>query len=143
MANKTLETKKMTWDAMNDICEKNNWKFSEVNDSENKFLIKEGRKNIGYIEVSEEAKPKQVHISRDRDIKIDSKKVGDYNIKLIYHRMKDDSKQYRIYISYKSEEGKLIRKRYIGDDIKNVHDNEKKSIDVFNKLDLKAIKKVI
>ena len=142
MATKTLETRKMTWDAMNDFCEKQKLTFKET-DKDNIYLIKDGRKNVGYVELSEEAKPKQVHISRDRDIKIDSKKVGDYNIKLIYHRMKDDSKQYRIYISYKGDDGKLIRKRYVGDDIKNVQDNEKKSIDVFNKLDVKAVKKVI
>ena len=143
MANKTLETRRMSWDAMVEFCDKNKFTFKET-DKDNIYLVKNGRKNVGYVELIEnEEKPKQVHISRDRDIKIDSKKVGDYNVKLIYHRMKDGEKQFRIFISYKSDEGKLIRKRYVGDDIKNVKDNEKKSLDVYNKLDLKAIKKVI
>lgn len=143
MANKTLETKKMTWDQMNDVVEKNGWKFDEVKDSENLFLIKEGRKNIGYIEVIEDEKKKQVHTHQDRDIKIDSTKIGDFGVKLIYHRMKDDSKQYRIFISYKDDNGKLIRRRLVNDAIKAIQDSEKKMKEYYMNLDVKTIKKVI
>lgn len=110
----------------------------------NKILISENKKKEinSYLkkELSEEElnlifdKKIQIHQKLDRDIKIDMKKIDNYNIKLIYHRKKDDSKEYRIFISYKDENKKLIRKRYINDNIRKIHDNEEKMIEYFNKI---------
>lgn len=79
----------------------------------------------------------QIHIKRDRDIKIDMKKIDNYNIKLIYHRKKDNEKEYRLFISFKDEENNLKRIRMINDEIKSIHNDEKKMIEYFNKLEKK------
>lgn len=79
----------------------------------------------------------QIHIPRDRDIKIDMKKIENYNIKLIYHRKKDNEKEYRLFISFKDEENNLKRIRMINDEIKSIHSDEKKMIEYFNKLEKK------
>ena len=79
----------------------------------------------------------QIHIKRDRDIKIDMKKIENYNIKLIYHRKKDNEKEFRLFISYKDEENNLKRIRMINDEIKSIHSDEKKMIDYFKKLEKK------
>ena len=68
------------------------------------------------VQEEEEVKEKQVHIPRDRDIKIESGKVGDIGVKLIYHRMKDGEKQFRIFLSQKID-GKLKRVRLVNDEI--------------------------
>lgn len=142
MAKTTVETKKLTWDAMMELVDKNGFAFRET-EIENRYQIKDGRKIVGYVEVIEDEKPKQVHIARDKDIKIESTKIGDYGVKLIYHRMKDDTKQYRIFISYKNEEGKLIRRRYNSDEMKAAQDDLNMSLDVYNNLTVKSIKKAI
>ena len=143
MANKNLETKKLTWDAMMELVDKNGFAFRET-EIEDRYQIKDGRKIVGYVEVIEdEEKPKQVHIPRDRDIKIESTKIGDYGVKLIYHRMKDDTKQYRIFISYKNDEGKLIRRRFLNDEMKAAQEDLNMSLDVYNNLTVKSIKKAI
>ena len=143
MAKTTVETKKLTWDAMMELVDKNGFAFRET-ETENRYQIKDGRKIVGYVEVIEdEEKPKQVHTPQDRDIKIESTKIGDYGVKLIYHRMKDGEKQYRIFISYKDENGKLIRRRYNSDAMKAAQTSEKKSKEVYMNLDAKAIKKAI
>lgn len=79
----------------------------------------------------------QIHIKRDRDIKIDMKKIENYNIKLIYHRKKDNEKEFRLFISYKDEENNLKRIRMINEEIKNIHSDEKKMIEYFKKLEKK------
>ena len=79
----------------------------------------------------------QIHIKRDRDIKIDMKKIENYNIKLIYHRKKDNEKEFRLFISYKDEENNLKRIRMINEEIKSIHSDEKKMIDYFKKLEKK------
>lgn len=79
----------------------------------------------------------QIHIKRDRDIKIDMKKIENYNLKLIYHRKKDESKEYRLFISYKDDENNLKRIRMINDEIKSIHNDEKKMIEYFKKLEKK------
>ena len=81
----------------------------------------------------EDCKPKQVHESKDRDIKIESGKVDDINVKLIYHRMKDDSKQYRIFLAKKID-GKLKRTRLVNEEIKNIQTDEKKMIEYYQKI---------
>lgn len=111
---------------------------------------KKGTKNEGFIKIDGEQyqiveempieeKKKQIHTPKDRDIKIDSKKIEEYGVKLIYHRMKDDSKDYRIYISYK-ENDKLKRIRLRNEKIDSISKDEKKMIDYYNKLTIKEIK---
>ena len=70
-----------------------------------------------------EEKPKQVHEAKDRDIKIKSGKVGDINVKMIYHREKDGTKQYRIFLAQKVD-GKLKRTRYMTEELKKNQKDE-------------------
>lgn len=121
------------------------------NEENNKIIISDSRKKEinSYLEneLSDEElelffeKKIQIHQKLDRDIKIDMKKIDEYNIKLIYHRKKDNSKEYRIFISYKDENKKLIRKRLINDSIKKIHDNEDKMIEYFEKIKKSDIQK--
>lgn len=85
----------------------------------------------------------QIHIPRDRDIKIDMKKIENYNLKLIYHRKKDNSKEYRLFISYKDKENNLKRIRFINDEIKLIHSDEKKMIEFFEKINKNQINKYL
>lgn len=123
----------------------------ERNEENQKIIISDSRKNEinSYLEneLSEEEldlffeKKIQIHQKKDRDIKIDMRKIDEYNLKLIYHRKKDDSKEYRLFISYKDENNKLIRRRLINDSIKKIHDNKEDMIDYFNKINKNQIKK--
>lgn len=125
----------------------------ERNEENQKIIISDMRKNeiLSYLELSEEdsdyisenlfEKKTQIHQKKDKDIKIDMKKIDEYNLKLIYHRKKDDSKEYRLFISYKDENNKLIRKRLINDSIKKIHNNEDEMINLFNKINKNMIKK--
>ena len=76
----------------------------------------------------------QIHNERDRDIKIKSDKINDYNLKLIYHRKSNNEKEYRIFISFKDENKKLRRKRLINSEIKKIDSNEEEIIKFFDKL---------
>lgn len=121
----------------------------ERNEENQKILISDIKRNeiISYLErdLNDEElniffeKKNQIHIKRDRDIKIDMRKINNYNLKLIYHRKKDNSKEYRLFISYKDEEKNLKRIRMIDDKIKSIHSDEKKMIDFFNKISEKNI----
>ena len=121
------------------------------NEENNKIIISDSRKNEinSYLEneLSEEdlnlffEKKIQIHQKLDRDIKIDMKKIDDYNIKLIYHRKKDDSKEYRFFISFKDENNHLRRKRMINDSIRKIHNDKEKMIDYFNKIKKSDIQK--
>ena len=111
-------------------------------DNENIFNLKtsEKAKTVKVeVEVQEEEVQKQVHIPRDRDIKIESGKVGDIGVKLIYHRMKDGEKQFRIFLSQKVD-GKLKRVRLVNDDIRSIERDEKKMIEYLHKILNKEIK---
>ncbi len=131
----------------------NDLSLSIERNEENKIIISDMRKNeiLSYLELSEEdseyisenlfEKKIQIHNKIDRDIKIDMKKIDEYNLKLIYHRKKDDSKEYRLFISYKDENNKLIRRRLINDSIKKIHDNKDEMINLFNKINKNMIKK--
>lgn len=94
---------------------------------------KKGTKNEGFVKVDGEQyqvvekmpeKEKQVHEAKDRDIKIESGKVGDINVKMIYHREKDGTKQYRIFLAQKVD-GKLKRTRYMTEELKANQKDEK------------------
>ena len=106
-------------------------------ENENIFNLKTSEKSRTIkmkVEVQEEeVKEKQVHIPRDRDIKIESGKVGDIGVKLIYHRMKDGEKQFRIFLSQKID-GKLKRVRLVNDEIKSIEKDEKKMIEYLHKI---------
>ena len=113
-------------------------------DNENIFNLKtsEKAKTVKMeveVQDEEEVKEKQVHIPRDRDIKIESGKVGDIGVKLIYHRMKDGEKQFRIFLSQKVD-GKLKRVRLVNDEIKSIERDEKKMIEYLHKILNKEIK---
>ena len=111
-------------------------------DNDNIFNLKtsEKAKTVKMeVEVQEEEVQKQVHIPRDRDIKIESGKVGDIGVKLIYHRMKDGEKQFRIFLSQKID-GKLKRVRLVNDEIKSIERDEKKMIEYLHKILNKEIK---
>lgn len=111
-------------------------------DNDNIFNLKtsEKAKTVKVeVEVQEEEVQKQVHIPRDRDIKIESGKVGDIGVKLIYHRMKDGEKQFRIFLSQKVD-GKLKRVRLVNDDIRSIERDEKKMIEYLHKILNKEIK---
>ena len=101
-------------------------------EDETQVVLKKGRKKVIY-QVKEWTKTKQVHTPQDRDIKIDSCKVGEIGVKIIYHRMKDQSKQYRIFIAEKVD-GKLKRTRLVNDDIKAIQSDEKKMVAYYQKI---------
>lgn len=106
-------------------------------------FIKENEKDYNFIDLENFQKKNQIHISRDKDIKIDMIKINNFNIKLIYHRKSDGQKEFRIFISYKNDEKKLIRKRYLNDDIKSIHNDENKIIEYFKKISENQIKEYI
>lgn len=120
------------------LSENDKYLLSKKNYEEMKEYLSENQEDISID--SFEIKS-QIHQKLDRDIKIDSKKIDIYNIKLIYHRKKDDSKEYRLFISYKDENKKLIRKRMINDNIKKIQDNEDSMIELFNKINKNQILK--
>ena len=89
----------------------------------------------------------QIHNDRDRDIKIDSRKreSDSHNFKIIYHRNKDNSLEYRIFESYRDSENKLKRIRIRDNEIKKIEKNKDKMIRYFNSLfkEEKKEKKII
>lgn len=114
----------------------------EPTDDDAQVVLKKGRKKVTY-QIKEwlpkqkaskkEEGQKQVHVARDRDIKIDSKKVGEIGVKIIYHRLKDGQKQFRIFIAEKVD-GKLKRTRLVNDEIKNIQSDEKKMVAYYQKI---------
>lgn len=101
-------------------------------EDETQVVLKKGRKKVNY-KVKEWSKTKQVHTPQDRDIKIESTKVGEIGVKIIYHRMKNGEKQYRIYIAQKVD-GKLKRTRLVNDDIKAIQSDEKKMVAYYQRI---------
>lgn len=94
---------------------------------------RKGTKNEGFVKIDGEQyqiveempeKAKQVHEAKDRDIKIESGKIGDVNVKMIYHREKDGTKQYRIFLAQKVD-GKLKRTRFMNEELKANQKDEK------------------
>jgi hypothetical protein len=85
----------------------------------------------------------QIHNKKDKDIKIDMRKMKEYNLKLIYHRKKNDEKEYRLFISFKDDNSQLRRIRYINDEIKKIHSNENDMIKLFNDISYQKINNYI
>lgn len=125
----------------------------EMNEDKSKYLLRKSNYNEIIEFLNEENEDNisidnfeiksQIHISRDRDIKLDMRKIDNYNIKLIYHRKKDSSKEYRLFISFKNENKELKRIRYINDSIKKIHSDENKMIELFNKINKNQIEKYL
>lgn len=80
--------------------------FKVFADKKDKNLrhIKAGKEHVTDLRIT------QFHEAKDKDIKLISGKVGDYSVKLIYHRMSKGDLQYRIFVAFK-EGGKLRRIR--------------------------------
>lgn len=127
MEGKTMEEKKFITEEM----------IAEAKEAGQKVRRgRKGTKNEGYVDIDgekyqvvdklpeDEKKPKQVHEPKDRDIKIESGKVGDIGVKMIYHREKDGTKQFRIYLAQKVD-GKLKRIRYNTEEMKKNQKDEK------------------
>ena len=85
----------------------------------------------------------QIHESKDKDIKIKSDKIEEYNLKLIYHRKSNSEKEFRIFISFYDENKKLRRKRLINSEIKKIDSDESKMIEFFDSLIQKKEKEYI
>lgn len=89
----------------------------------------------------------QIHEMRDKDIKIDSRKreSDNHSFKIIYHRNKDNSLEYRIFESYRDSENKLKRIRIRNNEIKKIEKNKDKMIKYFESLfkEEKKEKKII
>ena len=105
----------------------NQFKILKKSDREIQIRDKKNRKIINIFII-------QIHESKDRDIKIKSDKIEEYNLKLIYHRKSNSEKEYRIFISYYDENKKLRRKRLINSDIKKIDSDESKMIEFFDNL---------
>lgn len=115
--------------------------IQENSDNEFRFIIIDSKKKIiDRIEYSI-----QIHNKKDRDIMIDSRKLSDnsYNIKLIYHRMKDNKKEFRIFISFKDKNKKLKRFRLRNQTINEIQYDEKKMREYYQKISKKDIEKSI
>lgn len=115
------------------LSENQELKLYSFEDEKEYFMIRKGKSSLFIIhEIQEEKKERRV---LDRDIKIDSKKVDSFGIKLIYHRDKNGDKEFRIFVSWKDESGKLIRRRLRNQEIDAISRDEKKMIEYFQNLD--------
>lgn len=84
----------------------------------------------------------QNHEFKDRDIKMDIKKIDSYNLKLIYHRKSNNEKEYRLFLSFK-ENDSLKRIRMINSQIKEIQNSEKDMMELFSKIQRKDIDKFL
>lgn len=109
---------------------KNEYEMKEEEDRIS-FRDKENHDNMIQIQIQF-----QIHEMRDKDIKIISKKreSDSHNFKLIYHRDKDNKKEYRIFESFRDSNNKLKRIRLRNDEIKKIEKNEKKMKDYFDSI---------
>ena len=115
----------------------------EMREDENKISFREKKNHSNMIQIKNES---QIHISRDKDIKIISRKrdSDSHNFKMIYHRYKDNKKEYRIFESFKDENNKLKRIRIRNSEIKKIEKNEEKMRKYFDSLfEEKKEKKII
>lgn len=115
----------------------------EMKEEEDKISFRDKSNHDNMIQIQIQF---QIHQMRDKDIKIDSRKreSDSHNFKIIYHRNKDNSLEYRIFESYRDSNNKLRRIRLRNDEIKKIEKNEKKMIEYFNSLfEEKKEKKII
>lgn len=122
----------------------NNFKNEfEMKEEEDKISFRDKDNHDNMIQIQIQF---QIHEMRDKDIKIISKKreSDSHNFKLIYHRDKDNKKEYRIFESFRDSDNKLRRIRLRNSEIKKIEKNEKKMIEYFNSLfEEKKEKKII
>ena len=115
----------------------------EIKEEKDRISFREKKNHSNMIQIKNES---QIHISRDKDIKIISRKreSDSHNFKLIYHRDKDDKKEYRIFESFRDENNKLKRIRLRNSEIKKIEKNEEKMKKYFDSLfEEKKEKKII
>lgn len=115
----------------------------EIKEDENKISFREKKNHSNMIQIRNES---QIHIQRDKDIKIISRKrdSDSHSFKLIYHRDKDNKKEYRIFESFRDENNKLKRIRIRNSEIKKIEKNEEKMKKYFDSLfEEKKEKKII
>lgn len=115
----------------------------EIKEEEDKISFRDKSNHDNMIQIQIQF---QIHIQRDKDIKIESRKreYDNHSFKLIYHRDKDNKKEYRIFESFRDSNNKLRRIRIRNDEIKKIEKNEKKMRDYFNSLfEEKKEKKII
>ena len=105
----------------------------EIKEEEDRISFREKKNHSNMIQIKNES---QIHIYRDKDIKIISRKrdSDSHNFKMIYHRDKDNKKEFRIFESFRDSNNKLKRIRLRNDEIKKIERNEKKMRDYFNSL---------
>lgn len=115
----------------------------EMKEEDNRISFRDKSNHDNIIQIRIEF---QIHQMRDRDIKIESRKreSDNHSFKLIYHRNKDNSIEYRIFESYKDENQKLKRIRIRNSEIKKIEKNKDKMMKYFNSLfNEKKEKKII
>ena len=115
----------------------------EMREDENKISFREKKNHSNMIQIKNES---QIHIYRDKDIKIISRKrdSDSHNFKMIYHRDKDNKKEFRIFESFRDENNKLKRIRIRNSEIKKIEKNEEKMKKYFDSLfEEKKEKKII
>lgn len=77
----------------------------------------------------------QIHEKKDENIKIsESRKIEEFNLKIIYNRKRDNSLEYRIFISFYDENHKLIRNRMRNSEIDSISSDKEKMIKYFQKI---------
>lgn len=84
----------------------------------------------------------QNHEFKDRDIKLDMKKIDNFNLKLIYHRKSNNKKEYRLFLSFK-ENNSLKRIRMINSQIREIQNSEKDMMELFSNIQKKDIDKFL
>ena len=112
----------------------NNFKNEfEMKEDEDKISLRDKSNHDNMIQIQIQF---QIHQMRDKDIKIDSRKreSDNHSFKLIYHRDKDNKKEYRIFESFRDENQKLKRIRLRNSEIKKIEKNEKKMKEYFESL---------
>ena len=113
----------------------------EMKEEEDKISFRDKSNHDNMIQIRIEF---QIHLERDKDIKIISRKREDnHSFKLIYHRDKDNKKEYRIFESFRDENNKLKRIRLRNSEIKKIEKNEKKMKEYFESLFREEKKKEI
>ena len=133
----TLTFNSTKFEALKSIIGEANLKPMEGVENTYTFRLKDGKKVLNYVVRLQ----KQVHEAKDKDIKVWSGKAGEFGVKVIYHRLKDGKKQFRIFISYKAN-GKLVRRRLVNDEVKKFESDEAGMVGYAKALTAEVLQKV-
>lgn len=115
----------------------------EIKENEDRISFRDKSNHNNMIQIQIQF---QIHIQRDKDIKIESRKreFDNHSFKLIYHRDRDNKKEFRIFESFRDENNKLKRIRLRNSEIKKIEKNEEKMKKYFDSLfEEKKEKKII